>query len=185
MRPSQTWAAAVVAVGVTAAACSGGSTSSTVSDAGSGATNTAAQAGGSPATELAKAVAYAQCIRSHGVPDWPDPETTPDGGYGFRTVGIDAESPALQSALEACKSLYDWGGSTGQQLTAEQQQAWLVWAKCIRSHGVPDFADPTFSGSEVHISDEAHEPSGGLSPQVQSAIESCKSQMPSAGGLGG
>jgi len=188
MRPSQLWAAAFVALGVTVAACSGGSTTSRGASAGSDPTTIAGQAtagSSSSATELSKAAAYAECIRSHGVSNWPDPEATPDGGYGFRTGGIDAQSPAFQSTLEACNSLYDWGGSTGQQLTAEQQQAWLVWAKCIRSHGAPDFADPTFSGSEVHIADEAHEPGRGLSPQVRSAIDACKSQMPSAGGLGG
>jgi hypothetical protein len=46
---------------------------------------------------------------------------------------------------------------------------------------VPDFADPSFSGSEVHISGGGP----GSSPQLQSAMEACKSQMPSTGGLGG
>jgi hypothetical protein len=181
MRPSQLWAATVVALGVTVAACSGGSKSPTVPSAGSGPTTTAAQAGGSSsATELTKALAYAQCVRSHGVPNWPDPVATPSGGYGFRTTGINPQSPAFQSALQACKALYNWG-STGQQLSPAQQQAWLDWAKCIRSHGVPDFADPKFSGSEVHVSGGG----GSSSPQLQSAMDACKSQMPSAGGLGG
>ena len=80
---------------------------------------------------------------------------------------------------EACKSLTpDWW-TTGPQLSSAQQQAWLTWAKCIRAHGVPDFADPTFSGSEVHITDGG---ATGTSPQVQSAMQACKSQMPSSGG---
>jgi hypothetical protein len=45
---------------------------------------------------------------------------------------------------------------------------------------MPAFADPTFSGSEVHVSG-----GGSSSPQLQSAMNACKSQMPSAGGLGG
>jgi hypothetical protein len=180
MRQSQLCAAAVVALGVAVAACSGGSKSPTVPSAGSGPTTTAALAGGSsPVTELTKALAYARCMRSHGVPNWPDPVLTPHGDYGFRTTGINPQSPAFQSALQACKALYKWG-STGQQLSPAQQQAWLNWAKCIRSHGVPDFPDPQFSGSEVHVSG-----GGSSSPQLQSAMDACKSQMPSTGGLGG
>ena len=99
MRPSHLWAAAAVALGVTVAGCSGGST---VPTAGSQPTTTAAPAGGSGssgATPLAEAVAYSQCIRSHGVPNFPDPVQTPSGGYGYRTPGIDPNSAAFQGAL--------------------------------------------------------------------------------------
>jgi hypothetical protein len=70
--------------------------------------------------------------------------------------------------------------SAGQELTPAQQQAWLDWAQCIRTHGVTDFPDPTFSGSEVRDSGI-----GSNSSQLQSAIDACKPQMPSVGGLGG
>jgi hypothetical protein len=117
-------------------------------------------------------------MRSHGVSNFPDPVQTPSGGYGYRTAGIDPNSAAFQGALQACKGLPSPWNSTGQQLTAAQQQAWLNWAACIRSHGVPNFPDPTFSGSEVHDSGV-----GSNSPQLQSAMSACK--RPSVGGLGG
>jgi hypothetical protein len=179
-RPPHLWAAAVVALGVTVAGCSDGST---VPTAGSQPTTTAAPAGGSAsagASPLAEAVAYSQCIRSHGVPNFPDPVQTPSRGYGYRTAGIDPNSAAFQGAVQACKALPSPWNTTGQQLSPAQQQAWLNWAQCIRAHGVPDFPDPTFSGSEVHDSGV-----GSSSPQLQSAIDACKSQMPSVGGLGG
>jgi len=31
---------------------------------------------------------FAQCMRSHGVPNWPDPTTGPDGNPDFNLVGI-------------------------------------------------------------------------------------------------
>jgi hypothetical protein len=187
MRPSNL-AAAAVAVIVTVAGCSGGSTVPTAGSqpttaAGSQPTTTAAPAGGSGssgATPLAQAVAYSQCIRSHGVSNFPDPVQTPSGGYGYRTNGIDPSSTAFQAALQACRGLPSPWTSTGQQLSTAQQQAWLTWAQCIRTHGLPDFPDPTFSGSEVHDSGVASN-----SPQLQSAMDACKSQMPSVGGLGG
>jgi hypothetical protein len=80
----------------------------------------------------------------------------------------------------ACKDLPSPWNSTGQQLSSAQQQGWLNWAQCIRTHGVPDFPDPTFSGTEVHDSGVASS-----SPQLQSATDACKSQRPSVGGLGG
>jgi hypothetical protein len=173
--------AAFVALAITLAGCSGESGPPVaVADAVSGTTTSVAHsAGSSPATELDKALAYSKCMRTHGVSNWPDPVETPSGGYGFRTDGVDPKSPAFQSALDACKALYDWGGSS-ESLSPAQQQAWLDWAKCIRSHGVPSFPDPTFSGSEVHISR-----GGSSSAQLQSAMDACKSHMPSAGGLGG
>jgi hypothetical protein len=126
-------------------------------------------------------MAYAQCMRGHRVSNFPDPVATPSGGYGFRTQGVDPNSSAFQSASQACNALVPGGwGSTGKPLSPAQQQQWLDWAKCVRAHGVPDFADPTFSGDEVHTN--AGE---GSSPQLQSAVDACKSQMPSAGGVGG
>ena len=175
MRPSRLWAAAVVALGLTVAGCSGGGKVPTV---GSGwGISSAAGTRGRP---LADAVAYSQCIRSHGVPNFPDPVQTPSGGYGYRTSGIDPNSTVFQGALQACRALPSPWNSTGQELSPAQQQAWLDWAQCIRVHGVSDFPDPMFSGREVHDS--------GLesgSPQLQSAMDACKSQKPSVGGLGG
>jgi hypothetical protein len=186
MRPSQRWGAAAVVLAVTAAACSSGSQSPTVPSVASGPTTTADPSSGSSggATPLAEGLAYAQCMRSHGVSNFPDPVATPSGGYGFRMpLGpnrIDPHSVAYVAAQEACKSLLpQWW--TGPQLSPAQQQAWLDWAKCIRSHGVPDFPDPKFSGSQVQVSSVG----GSSSPQVQSAMDACKSRLPSAGGLGG
>jgi hypothetical protein len=179
MRASLLWAAAAVTLGVAAAGCSGGS----VSTAGSQPTTTAASAGGSGssgASPLAEAVAYSQCIRSHGVPNFPDPVQTPSGDYGYRTAGIDPNSDAFQGALQACKALPSPWNTTGQQLSPAQQHGWLSWAQCIRAHGVSDFPDPTFSGSQVHDSGI-----GLNSPTLQSAMDACKSQRPSVGGLGG
>jgi hypothetical protein len=179
---SHLWAAAAVALVVIVAGCSGGST---VTTAGSQPAATAAPAGGkgsSRATPLGEAVAYSQCVRSHGVPNFPDPVLTPSGGYGYRTIGIDPQSAAFQGALQACKDLPSPWQSTGRQLSPAQQQAWLNWAKCIRAHGVPSLADPTFSsGGAVHIAG----PGGSSSPDLQRAMDACKSQVPSTGGLGG
>jgi hypothetical protein len=185
MRPSKLWPAAAVVLGAAVAGCSGGSTSPTVPSLGAGTATTVAQTAGSSsggATPLAKALAYARCMRSHGIPSFPDPVPTPSGGYGFRTAGIDPRAAVFQSATTACEALVPGGwGSPSRQLSPAQQQQWLHWAECIRTHGVADFADPTFSGGGVHVAGGGP----GTSPQLQSAMDACRSEMPSAGGLGG
>lgn len=185
MRAAHLWPAAAIGLALSVAACASGSKSPTVPSIGTGPTTTAAQAGASSSggdTPLAEGLAYAQCMRNHGVPNFPDPVATPSGGYGFRTTGIDPQSAAFQGAVQACRSLSPQWWTGGQQLTPAQEQAWLTWAKCIRANGVPNFADPTFSGGgAVQISGAG----GSSSPQLRSAMYACKSQRPSTGGLGG
>ena len=58
-----------------------------------------------------KAVRFASCMRSHGVPNFPDPQvsTGPCGGVGVRIggprSGLDPNLPAFKSAQQACGSI--------------------------------------------------------------------------------
>jgi hypothetical protein len=65
--------------------------------------------GGSPsaselATETAKLLKYAQCMRSHGIASFPDPIVNPNQ-IGFSLKGIDPASPQFERAQQACRSL--------------------------------------------------------------------------------
>ena len=176
MRTSHWRAAAAVAIGLTVAACSGGSATPTVASR-----STGGEAGASTQTPLAQAQAYSQCIRSHGVPNFPDPVVTPSGGSGYRTSGIDGKSATFQAALQACRDLPSPWNDSGKELSPADQQAWLRWAACVRTHGVPDLPDPTFAGEQVRLGGAT----SGDSPQLRSAMNACKAQLPSTGGLGG
>jgi hypothetical protein len=109
------------------AACGGSS-----SDAGT----TGSEPGGSnPALE------FAQCMRSNGVPNFPDP-----GQHGIISVPIGAaQSPAFQSAQKACAKYSPKQGAP-LHMTASQQRAALRFAQCMRRNGLPGFPDPE-SGS--------------------------------------
>jgi hypothetical protein len=50
-------------------------------------------------------VKFARCMRAHNI-DIPDPTTSAGGGFGLRRAfgSIDRNSPAFQSALQACQS---------------------------------------------------------------------------------
>ncbi len=58
---------------------------------------------------LSKTVRFSQCMRSHGVPNWPDPIIGPDGSPSFNLIGLrgipDQGSPQFQSAVHACGHL--------------------------------------------------------------------------------
>jgi len=83
-----------------------------------------------------KAVKFAQCIRAHGVPDFPDPNAKNDFEYGVSV------SPAVwNKATTACKHLQP-PGTLSSKRTPKQQSASLRFARCIRDNGVKDFPDP-------------------------------------------
>jgi hypothetical protein len=49
---------------------------------------------------------FAQCMRAHGVPKFPDPQTSNGGGIAINADnGVNPESPTFKAAEKACKSL--------------------------------------------------------------------------------
>jgi hypothetical protein len=145
-------AAAMAVAALLAAACGGGSPAMTASS------------GGSP---YQKALAYAQCMRSHGDLLWPDPDS--QGNFVIDNPDI---LNGYQPANNACKKLAPPVGLT----EGEQQQkitGELKYAGCMRSHGITNFPDPKsgefgFNLSGVDIN----------SPQYQSAQQACLSLLP-------
>jgi hypothetical protein len=86
-------------------------------------------------------VNYARCIRVHGVPNFPDPS----GSHGLAIPNdINPQSPAFKTAEQACAKL-GRGGSGQGSVSESQKLQLLALAKCMRKHGVPNFADPTSS----------------------------------------
>jgi hypothetical protein len=98
--------------------------------------------------EQQDAVSFADCMRSHGVPDFPDPTTSP---RGFKNAFVNP-SPAFKSAYAGCHHLLPGGGPPGESAAPSHAQivAELAFARCIRSHGFPNFPDPTSSGELTH-----------------------------------
>jgi hypothetical protein len=109
---------------------------------------TAACGGGSPGTagssgagqgRLAEALAFAHCMRSHGAPDYPDPNSS---GVFMVNPSNSSRFDAPRSTRLACAHLLP---RKGQPLTpaqqAQQQRTILAHAACMRRHGFPDFPD--------------------------------------------
>jgi hypothetical protein len=123
---------ALAAVGCVLALAACGSSGSPSSAAGTGSGDTLA-------------LQFADCMRSHGVPTFPDPGS-PGGGPGSNSA-INKQSPAFVSAEQACNKLQPGGRPKGTPLPEAQRVAALAWAQCIRTHGVPELPDPTFPNS--------------------------------------
>jgi hypothetical protein len=88
------------------------------------------------ATDQAKAVKLAECIRGHGVPHFPDPDAK--GDFAF---GIDVSPAVWKKAVDACEDLAPPGAFSGKR-SPKQQSAALRFANCVRENGVKDFPDP-------------------------------------------
>jgi hypothetical protein len=154
-------AVATLVSGVLLAGCAGSSASRTTS-ASTAASDTARTAGSSTTTSDATSsgstapgadgsgpLAFARCMRAHGVPNFPDPHT--GRGPIFNTAGIDPSSPAFLTAQAKCQKLISGavGGpfSPGARThpSAQTLTKLLRIARCMRQHGVPQFPDPQTS----------------------------------------
>ena len=100
-------------------------------------------------------LAYASCMRSHGVPNFPDPDGS---GQIPKQLVIPAaravSDSTFRAAGDACTHLLPAGGLSGHDnptITARDQQDYLRAVACMRSHGFPTFPDPTFSGGHVSL----------------------------------
>jgi hypothetical protein len=133
-------AGAAAALALLAAGCGGGGGSPQVASTAS--TSTASVQNG--------AVAFARCMRAHGIPGWTDPI----GGGVFDKSKL-RELPVSTTRIRAleegpCNHLLPAvrGGSPAE--TAQQEHTKLVdglsFARCMRSHGVSRFPDPTAQG---------------------------------------
>jgi hypothetical protein len=161
---------ATAGVALLAAAC-GGSPSST----GAGGSPNAGGSANSPS-----AVAWSQCVRSHGIPNFPDPNSS--GQVPKETAQqLGASDSALRTATAACARLDPYNQSVVLS-PAQQRQVLsdgLKVAQCMRSHGVPKFPDPTMGPDGprylVSTSRDGFSPS---SPQILAKGRACIHELP-------
>lgn len=151
-------ALAVVLCVVGLAACGGGS---------AGAGGAGADRGESASGEGAR-LAFAECMRAHGV-QMEDPKPSQSIDLGGR------DDPTTEKALAACNGKL----GSGQELSAEEDEALkegaLAFAQCMREEGI-DMGDPKFPGPGKFLLDIA-----GLdtsSPAFKAAEEACHGKMP-------
>ena len=193
---------AVLTTALLVAGCGGSSSSPGVAHLGSDTTSGANRGGGdssSPESEDSasaqqKIIAFSHCMRTHGVPEFPEPS---EGRVLLRSsdrnghvTGVNPQSAQFQAASKDCAKLSPKGGkppSPAEQ--AKMQEKALQFSQCMRTHGVPSFPDPEFSsggGVGIHIGGRKGGPSriDPSSPAFQAAQKACQSIMPGPKGGG-
>jgi hypothetical protein len=171
---------------LTLSACGSGSPSSPSVAALGNSTSSPASAGSGDngKSEYQQAVAFSACMRSHGMPDFPDPKQSANGGGITLSIGgkASANSSVFQKAQQACQSLMPKLGGLGKTPGHLDPAKISAWMKCLRSHGLPNLPDPQNNGNMLMFN--LPQGSGGLSPgstSFQNAMQACKSLNPGGG----
>jgi hypothetical protein len=153
--------AAMTGIALLAAACGGGSSPAVAGT-----------------TAYQKAVAFAQCMRSHGEPGFPDPDSQGNFLINGRQAHLIGGSQ-MQSATRACQHLDPSTPMTPAQQRQAADRA-LKFVACMRSHGLPNMPDPVVNASGVSMRLPAGARPG--SSQFKSAQQACRSLLPGLGG---
>jgi hypothetical protein len=181
------------------AGCDGGSGSPGVASLGSPGTTTTTGGSSAPIGPLgrssgggatlslktADAAKFAACMRTHGVPNFPDPSSQGAIAIG-PSSGIDPGSPTFNAAQQRCRTLLPNGGRPSPQQQAKMRTATLAFSACMRKHGVANFPDPTFSdgGAQLKITVGAESNLDPRSPVFQAAQKACAGKLPGQVGRG-
>jgi hypothetical protein len=122
----------------------------------------------------AAGVEFTTCMRSHGVRNFPDPNA-----QGTITItvsmSLNPASPRFQKAEAECQHLIPAGKGPSRAQQQRMKQTLLAFAACMRSHGVPNYPDPTFGSGGVTSR------SGGVGMDPNSAIFEAAQKTCSAG----
>jgi hypothetical protein len=113
---------------------------------------------------------YAECMRSHGVVDFPDPSS--DG-----TILVDgtvSQSPQYPAADNTCRNLLPNGGVPKAAQQAQGIAQLLKLSVCMRAHGISDYPDPTSKGIQIPIRKGMPSDLDPNNPRLQSAEKACQ-----------
>jgi hypothetical protein len=141
---------ALIATGCAGCSAIGGGSRAAGSGTGTG-TGTPAAHGSSPGAAVYHRAA--ECIRTHGVPGFPEPTQNPQTGEWDLPPGT--RKPP-QSTMNACRSILSQipeangdGDNDERPLTPAEMAKAGQFAQCMRQHGLADFPDPSANGDFV------------------------------------
>jgi hypothetical protein len=188
-RHVELWVTVLAAVALSAAACGGSDRPLVAGGRSSSPSNSAQQS----------VLAYSGCMRSHGVPIFPDPDSSgqlpkPDAHHlGVSSSQLLAAQQACQhllpnnggainaDSIQRCMLADDCSQALVQQVLNEERD----FARCMRSHGVPNWPDPIIDPQgrpvfAISISKNGFDP---YSPQIWAKGNGCSHLMPGLPGL--
>jgi hypothetical protein len=169
--------AALIAATLPLAACG---------SSGSNGSGTNASASAAPGN-YSQSLQFASCMRSHGVPNFPDPKANGHGGMLIQSTpgstkvnGVTVNGPGFQSAMQACRSKLPNGGKP-TPLSASRRNQMLGFSRCMRAHGISGFPDPSFGGGGVQLQLSRTSGIDPRSPAFQAAQRACGAPLGKVG----
>lgn len=134
---STRWLAVLPGLIVTLAACGSGGSAGAVA---------------SPGRLYRQARAYTQCMRSHGVANFPEPRPGPGGTliYPLNPPAGMLVSSGYDAAYRACLKLAVHGNSARYRAVA---MGALTSAECMRAHGVAAYPTPATLNGGIQVPD--------------------------------
>jgi hypothetical protein len=145
-------AAALAGTALLSAACGGGP----------------AAPNGAAGTAVARALAWARCLRSHGAPNFPDPNSS---GAFIVNPSDSSRFDAPQHTRTACNYLRPHGGQAARTPAeqAQQQRKSLEFVACMHRDGFPNLPDG-WSGNVGQLKSAGIDPG---SPLLAAALKKC------------
>ncbi len=185
-RPGSGVLAVTAGIVLLVAACGGGSSSTATSPSTADSPTTvdsSAGSGGSSnnggSTQAQQDLAFAQCMRSDGVTDFPDPGS--NGQFGTISAQLE-DAPHFAAGFNACKHLLPASGESKEQQDFPQL---LKFAQCMHAHGVPTYPEPNpnvnpYSVLAPNTAVNSLKVAGvnPNSPVVQAAVQTCERLNP-------
>jgi hypothetical protein len=123
----------------------------------------------------------AQCIRDHGVPNFPDPVVDAHGDIQYDQQIINNLPAAVtQTVQQACKTQITAAESAAQSAadaaqpaaTPQEIQQATRFAQCMRQHGWPNFPDP-----DAHGGFSPANPNDAPTSKSDPAFQACRALM--------
>jgi hypothetical protein len=158
-----------------------------------GCADPASHRGPAKPSETTLLIEFSACLRAHGLPDFPDPQSEAAGG-GFPsnslnpylnpsaagTLALNDYTPQFQAAEKHCSSLaraslFILSPAQIQALTQQTIKKQLAQVACMRKHGFPDMPDPTAQGLDIPPSVDMN------SPLYKAAAKLCGFPPPQGG----
>lgn len=129
-------------------------------------------------------VAFSRCMRSNGVPSFPDPLPGQVTAKFPSAHDLGVSTSLYQTAQNACQHLLPNGGSAPNQTVVQQELSGMrSFSQCMRSRGVPNWPDPAVDSQGRPVFDLGR---AGISrgearsPQLMAKMHECGHLLPNS-----
>jgi hypothetical protein len=168
------WIVLLGAAAIVPLACGSGHSTPQVASA-TGAAHSPPASGRTAATQLIHTAA--QCVRDHGIPNFPDPVFDTRGQLQIDDQLLHSLPASVTQAVEqACRAQIEAAQQAADAVRPPETPQELAqatrFAQCMRRHGWPNFPDPNAQGQFISPTPGALPPTKG-----DPSFQVCRSQL--------